>query len=94
MSTYKPPHGFLDDLLTWSKSGMEKNAEENEAYDRGWQAGKAAQDQSEGRHSPPHGFLDDLTTWSKSGMDKNTKENETYDRAWHESKGRSDARRK
>jgi len=29
---YKPPHGIVDDLTTWSDSGMKKNTEENEAY--------------------------------------------------------------
>lgn len=33
---YNPPHGIIDDLTTWTDSGMEKNREENEAYKSGW----------------------------------------------------------
>ncbi len=33
---YEPPHGLLDDLLTWGSSGMQSNLEENRAYDDGY----------------------------------------------------------
>ena len=34
---YNPPHGVIDDLTTWSSTGMEKNREENQAYRQGWE---------------------------------------------------------
>lgn len=34
--TYKPPHGIIDDLTTWSRDGMEKNRIENDSYNEGW----------------------------------------------------------
>ena len=33
---YDPPHDLLDDILTWSESGVDKMNEENEAYSEGW----------------------------------------------------------
>ena len=33
---YDPPHGLVEDLLTWSSSGCQKIAEENGAYNSGW----------------------------------------------------------
>ena len=30
------PHGIKSDLTTWTKSGMEKNREENEIYRAGY----------------------------------------------------------
>lgn len=33
---YNPPHGIIDDLTTWSKSGCDKNIEENSAYKSGY----------------------------------------------------------
>jgi hypothetical protein len=33
---YNPPHGIIDDLSTWTDSGMKKNREENQAYRQGW----------------------------------------------------------
>lgn len=38
--TYDPPHGMLD-ITTWSEEGMAKHQEEREAYDKGWDNGKA-----------------------------------------------------
>ena len=36
---YKPPHGLLDDLLTWSESGMKKMNKDNGEYRKGWNNG-------------------------------------------------------
>lgn len=33
---YEPPHGVVEDLFTWSESGMKEIKEENIAYDKGW----------------------------------------------------------
>jgi hypothetical protein len=33
---YNPPHGIIDELTTWSDSGMEKTIKENKAYREGW----------------------------------------------------------
>jgi hypothetical protein len=33
---YNPPHGIIDELTTWSDSGMEKNREENDSYKEGY----------------------------------------------------------
>jgi hypothetical protein len=37
---YKPPHGLLDELLTWSSDGMKRNARENKEYDEGYKNGR------------------------------------------------------
>jgi hypothetical protein len=37
---YDPPHGIVEDLITWSSSGMDKICEENTAYKAGWENGK------------------------------------------------------
>jgi len=76
---YEKPHGILDDLTTWTKSGMERNEKENQQYDDGYYHGKGQQDASKGEHHRPHGILDDLTTWTKEGMEKNERENDSYD---------------
>lgn len=76
---YHEPHGALDDLTTWSESGVERNAEDNEAYRKGYYHGKGQQDAAKGQYEPPHGVLDDLTTWSDSGMKRNAEENKAYD---------------
>lgn len=34
---HNPPHGIIDDLTTWSDSGMKRNREDNEAYRKGWE---------------------------------------------------------
>jgi hypothetical protein len=33
---YKAPHGIVEDLTTWTESGMRRNAEENAQYRQGW----------------------------------------------------------
>lgn len=33
---YDPPHGLLDDLMTWTSDGMENNAKDNSEYDAGY----------------------------------------------------------
>ena len=33
---YTPPRGLLENLLTFSSSGMKKNRKDNDAYDKGW----------------------------------------------------------
>jgi hypothetical protein len=37
---YNPPHGIFDDLTTWTASGMKRNGEENEAYNKGYRNAK------------------------------------------------------
>jgi hypothetical protein len=76
---YERPHGVLDDLTTWTKSGMERNERENRQYDDGYHHGRGQQDASRDEYHKPHGMIDDLTTWSKSGMEKNERENDAYD---------------
>ena len=43
---YKPPHGIIDDLTTWSDTGMKKIADENTSYNTGWRNTK---DQKDGK---------------------------------------------
>lgn len=45
---YNPPHDPLDDLLTWSNSGMKKMNEENSSYNEGWRHTKDQKDSSSG----------------------------------------------
>lgn len=45
---YDPPHNLLDDLLTWSDSGMKKMNEENSSYNEGWEHTKDQKDSSSG----------------------------------------------
>lgn len=33
---YNPPHGVVDTLTTWTKSGNEKNTQDNKEYEGGW----------------------------------------------------------
>jgi len=33
---YEPPHGLLEDILTWSESGTREISEDNGAYDEGY----------------------------------------------------------
>lgn len=37
---YDPPHGFIDEFTTLTESGYEKNQEENDAYDKGFENGR------------------------------------------------------
>lgn len=41
---YDPPHGIVEDLITWDDRGMEKIREENEAYRSGYENGKKNRD--------------------------------------------------
>src|SRR5437868_5044187 len=91
MPKYDPPHGILDDLLTWSSEGMERNRRENEAYDNAWHARRGVEDYKDHRYSPPNGILDDLFTWSESGMKDIERENGAYDRGWNAAKAHNDA---
>lgn len=50
---YDPPHGILDDLMTWSESGMETMREENEAYDRGYFHTRGQIDYADNDYNPP-----------------------------------------
>lgn len=50
---YDRPHGIADDLTTWSDSGMEKNREENRAYDDGYFHSRGQDDANAGRYRPP-----------------------------------------
>jgi len=43
---YDAPHGIIDDLTTWSGSGMKINQEDNEAYNTGW---RNTDDQKKGK---------------------------------------------
>lgn len=38
---YNPPHGLLENALTWSKSGCDEIAEDNKAYQSGWDNAKS-----------------------------------------------------
>lgn len=38
---YEPPHGLLEDLMTWSPSGCRRIAEDNGAYKEGYRHGKS-----------------------------------------------------
>lgn len=38
---YEPPHGLLEDVLTWSRDGCRKIAEDNSAYRAGWSHAKS-----------------------------------------------------
>lgn len=71
---YDPPHGFIDELSTWSESGIEKMVEETNAYDGGYFSTKAQIDKSNGRgYNPPS---------SEYSVAK-----EAYDNAWEEWEG-------
>lgn len=50
---YDPPHGVADSLTTWSDSGMERNREENRAYDDGYYHSRGQDDSNDGRYRPP-----------------------------------------
>jgi hypothetical protein len=50
---YDPPHGGLDDLVTWSDHGMSKNACENHAYDLGYFHTRGQIDQVANEYDPP-----------------------------------------
>lgn len=50
---YDPPHGQIDDLLTWSDSGMEKMRIENQAYDRGYFHTRGQIDKTDSDYDPP-----------------------------------------
>ena len=78
------PHGFFDELTTWSKEGQEQNERDNEAYEAGHNHGQGQQDAGDGKYEKPHGFFDELTTWSEEGRAKNERDNEAYD-AGHDS---------
>jgi hypothetical protein len=41
---YEPPHGIIDDLTTWSSEGMERNRDDNEAYNVGYHNAKDQRD--------------------------------------------------
>lgn len=45
---YDPPNSILDDLFTWSDSGMKRIDEENRSYDKGYVHGKGQRDSSNG----------------------------------------------
>lgn len=66
---YKPPHGVVDDLTTWTESGMKKNSEENRAYDRGYFNSRGQSDGARNSYKPP--------------SDSDAKE--AYDSAWRSS---------
>ncbi len=34
--SYDAPHGLVEDLLTWSREGCQRMAEDNSAYRDGW----------------------------------------------------------
>ena len=33
---YKPPHGIVEDLVTWTDAGMRRNTVDNTQYRTGW----------------------------------------------------------
>ena len=37
---YEPPYGIIDELTTWSQSGMAEGAKNNEEYDAGYSNAK------------------------------------------------------
>jgi|SRR3989344_7657801 len=66
---YDPPHGLIDELSTWSDSGIENLVSENEDYDRGFYSTKAQIDRSDGNgYNPPPAEY--------------TAAREAYDNAW------------
>lgn len=66
---YKPPHGIVDDLTTWSEGGMRRNSEENRAYDRGYFNSRGQSDGARNSYNPP----------------SSTEAKEAYDDAWRSS---------
>ena len=74
---YNPPHGLVDEISTWSGSGIEKMVEETEAYDRGYYGTKAQIDKSSGSgyNPPPSEYF---------------AAREAYDNAWEETEDSSE----
>ena len=50
---YETPHGILDDLTTWSESGMNKNIEDNTAYKKGYANTKGQEDAAKNKYKNP-----------------------------------------
>ena len=55
---YDRPHGLGSEITTWSSSGMEKNSEENRAYDDGYFHSRGQDDANEGKYNPPSDSAD------------------------------------
>jgi hypothetical protein len=66
---YDEPHGIMDDLTTWSDSGMKKNIEDNKSYREGYANTKGQSDGARNSYNPP--------------SDKDAKK--AYDEAWRDS---------
>lgn len=66
---YEPPHGVVDDLTTWSESGMRRNSEENRAYDQGYFNSRGQSDGAKNSYNPP----------------SDSEAKEAYDDAWRAS---------
>lgn len=52
-NNYSPPHGLMDEMLTWSHAGTTCNIEENKAYDQGYFHTRGQIDQGGNDYSPP-----------------------------------------
>jgi len=50
---YETPHGVMDDLTTWSESGMNKNIEDNTAYKKGYANTKGQEDGAKNKYKNP-----------------------------------------
>ena len=53
---YEPPHGIVDDLTTWSKSGIRENSEENQAYREGYANQKGQSDGAKNEYNNPFSY--------------------------------------
>ena len=75
--SYDEPHGIMDDLTTWSDSGMKKNIEDNKSYREGCQNTKGQADGARNSYNPP--------------SDKDSKK--AYDEAWRDSHDHEDSKK-
>ncbi len=68
---YETPHGVLDDLTTWSESGMKKNNEDNTAYKKGYSNTKGQKDATKNKYN--------------NLFKETTEEGKAYKDSWRES---------
>jgi len=66
---YNPPHGLLDDLTTWSDSGMKQMNEENEAYNKDYSHTKGQIDGSKNNYDSSYSDNDSYNSGWSSGYD-------------------------
>lgn len=52
---YDPPHGIVDDLTTWSRDRMQRNADDNTGYDKGYFNSRGQADGAANKYDPPSG---------------------------------------